>query len=168
MKEFDIRQASTGEEIAAARELFVEYQRWTGVDLCFQGFSEELAGLPGDYVPPSGRLLLASRDGEIAGCVALHDVGEGRAEMKRLYVRPAFQGSGLGRTLVERLLADARAIGYREVVLDTLPIMATAQALYERLGFRDVEPYRPNPVPGARYMGLRLDAGGLGTGDASA
>jgi len=149
-REFEIAQAETAQEIAAARELFEEYQRWTGVDLCFQGFAAELAALPGDYAPPRGRLLLARRDGEVAGCVALRDAGGGSGEMKRLYVRPQFQGAGLGRRLVEELLAAARAIGYRRLLLDTLPMMATAQALYERLGFRDIPPFRANPVPGAR------------------
>jgi ribosomal protein S18 acetylase RimI-like enzyme len=154
-----ILEADSAERVAAARELFLEYQRGLGLDLCFQGFQSELDGLPGDYAPPRGRLLLAEDGGVAIGCVALRPVDSATCEMKRLYVRPAGQGRGLGRALVDRLLAEARAIGYARVVLDTLPQMATAQRMYERLGFHDIPPYRPNPVPGARYLGLDLDGG---------
>lgn len=153
-----IRSAFSTEDFAIARQLFREYQAELGIDLCFQGFAAEVEGLPGDYAPPSGRLLLALRDGVAVGCVALRAVDGTRCEMKRLYLRPGARGSGLGRALVERLLSEARAEGYGEVVLDTLPSMAEAQRMYERFGFRDIPPYRANPVAGARYLGLRLES----------
>ena len=150
--------AVTSEDLAIVRQLFREYQAELGIDLCFQGFAAEVEGLPGDYAPPSGRLLLALRDDVAVGCVALRAVDGTRCEMKRLYLRPGARGSGLGRALVERLLSEARAEGYGEVVLDTLPSMAEAQRMYERFGFRDIPPYRANPVAGARYLGLRLES----------
>ena len=153
-----IRSAFSTEDFAIARQLFREYQAELGIDLCFQGFAAEVEGLPGDYAPPSGRLLLAFRDDVAVGCVALRAVDGARCEMKRLYLRPGARGSGLGRALVERLLSEARAEGYGEVVLDTLPSMAEAQRMYERFGFRDIPPYRANPVAGARYLGLRLES----------
>jgi carbonic anhydrase len=139
-------------DMQAARALFVDYQRWLGVDLCFQGFTEELASLPGDYAPPAGRLLLARVDGQPVGCVALRPFDDGRCEMKRLYVLPAHQGLGLGRRLVEAIVAAARTIGYRSMVLDTLDTMQAAIALYRAHGFRDIPAYRFNPLPGARFM----------------
>ena len=153
-----IRSAFSTEDFAIARQLFREYQAELGIDLCFQGFAAEVEGLPGDYAPPSGRLLLALRDDVAVGCVALRAVDGARCEMKRLYLRPGARGSGVGRALVERLLSEARAEGYGEVVLDTLPSMAEAQRMYERFGFRDIPPYRANPVAGARYLGLRLES----------
>lgn len=153
-----IRSAFSTEDFAIVRQLFREYQAELGIDLCFQGFAAEVEGLPGDYAPPSGRLLLALRDDVAVGCVALRAVDGTRCEMKRLYLRPGARGSGLGRALVERLLSEARAEGYGEVVLDTLPSMAEAQRMYERFGFRDIPPYRANPVAGARYLGLRLES----------
>lgn len=154
---FDIRRAISPSDVAAARELFVEYQAWLGVDLCFQGFANELASLPGAYAPPAGRLLLATlATAQVAGCIALRPLDRERCEMKRLWVRPQHQGGGLGRRLVETLVAEARAIGYRAMVLDTLPQMPAAQRLYESLGFRDVPAYYHNPTPGVRYMGLDL------------
>ncbi len=152
----DISQARTPEEIAAVRALMLEYQALLGVDLCFQGFDAEVRDLPGSYAPPRGRLLLATLDGSAVGCVALHEAGWPRAEMKRLFVRPSGRGLGLGRALVSAVLAQAAAIGYTEVVLDTLPSMAEAQQLYERVGFRDIPPYRPNPVRGTRYLSKSL------------
>lgn len=150
-------------DLETIRVLFREYQRSLDIDLCFQGFEAELAGLPGDYAPPRGRLWLAERGdregGEALGCIAMRAFDGERAEMKRLYVRPAARGLGLGRRLAEALIDEARRLGYRAVCLDTLPSMATAQALYEELGFVDIEPYRLNPVPGARYMALELAAG---------
>ncbi|MET0534341.1 MAG: GNAT family N-acetyltransferase [Steroidobacter sp.] len=149
--------AENGEEIAVVRVLMREYQRMLGIDLCFQGFEAELDALPGAYAPPSGRLLLATDEhGTPLGCIALQRVNDARAEMKRLYVPPRARGLGVGRELVVRILDEARAIGYAEVVLDTLPIMVEAQRLYEQLGFRDIEPYRLNPIAGARYLGRTL------------
>ena len=138
------------------RALFLEYQEGLSVDLCFQGFQDELRTLPGRYARPAGRLYLALADGECAGCAALRAIDLARCEMKRMYVRPAYRGLKLGRALAERVVADARAIGYREMLLDTLASMVSAQALYEHLGFRDVPPYCYNPLDGARYMALKL------------
>ncbi len=149
--------AQTLEEIAIVRELFREYQAQVGIDLCFQGFAAEVVGLPGDYAPPTGRLFLATQDGKPLGCVALRKLDAIRCEMKRLFVRPEARGLRLGRALVDRVIAEAHAIGYEEIVLDTLPSMVEAQRMYERLGFRDIPPYRENPVPGARYLAKRLE-----------
>jgi putative acetyltransferase len=152
----EVEQAQTTEQIAQVRELFREYQASLDVDLCFQGFTEELAGLPGSYAPPSGRLLLAAVDEMPRGCVALQEITSETCEMKRLYVQPGQRGTGLGRLLVARMLDEARAIGYRQIVLDTLPSMTRAQAMYVALGFEEIPPYRPNPVLGTRYMGRSL------------
>jgi len=149
-------QAERRDHIEIVRELLREYERALGVDLCFQGFATELETLPGNYAPPSGRLLIAWHAGHAVGCVALQRVDAQRGEMKRLYVRPAARGLGLGRTLVERVLDDARVIGYKRVVLDTLPTMIEAQRLYEQFGFVDIEPYRANPIVGTRYLGKSL------------
>jgi GNAT superfamily N-acetyltransferase len=151
----DIHSAGPA-DIAACRELFVEYQRALGVSLCFQGFDRELADLPGDYVPPRGGLWLVYVDGEPAACVALRPLEADAAEMKRLYVRPAHRGSGLGRGLVEHVIAAARAAGYRSLRLDTLPSMAEAQRLYEQLGFVEAPRYNDNPVSGVRFLALGL------------
>ena len=145
--------ASDPEEV---RELFREYQAELGVDLCFQGFDRELAELPGDYGPPDGSLLVASVDGELAGCVALRRLGDGVCEMKRLYVRPAFRRRRVGRALAETVIATARERGYGRMRLDTLPSMTEASALYRSLGFREIAPYYRNPVPGARFLELEL------------
>jgi ribosomal protein S18 acetylase RimI-like enzyme len=147
------------DDLATVRELFLEYQASLGLDLCFQGFDRELAGLPGDYARPRGRLLLARVGDQAAGCVALRPVDDLRCEMKRLYVRPGCRGLRLGRRLAESLIAEARRIGYRTMVLDTLPSMIEAQALYATLGFRDTMAYRFNPVAGTRYLELDLAAG---------
>jgi putative acetyltransferase len=152
-----IAGASNAADIAAARLLFQEYAASLGTDLCFQGFEEELATLPGGYAPPDGRLLLARDGSEIAGCVALRRLEAGVCEMKRLYVRAGFRGRGLGRMLVEAVTREAMAAGYRRVRLDTLPTMAAAAALYRELGFREIQPYRSNPVGGAVFMELQLD-----------
>lgn len=152
----EIDQATQPDDIAIVRELLREYERVLGVDLCFQGFAQELANLPGDYAPPRGTLLLA-RDGDaVAGCIALRPVDDRDCEMKRLYVRDAFRAAGLGRRLVERLIAEAHAIGYRRMVLDTLPTMIAAQRLYETFGFTDIAPYRHNPIGGTRFLGFEL------------
>lgn len=143
-------------ELARVRELFLEYVAWLNVDLGFQGFDAELAGLPGAYARPDGRLLLAMHDGQASGCIALRRLDARTGEVKRLWVRPAFRGSGIGRVLGERIVAEAREAGYEKLVLDTLSTMDAAMALYRSLGFRDTAPYYPNPLPGAVYMGLDL------------
>jgi putative acetyltransferase len=154
---FDVRQAESPEQIATIRELFLEYGQSLGFSLCFQSFDKELAGLPGDYAPPEGRLLLATYEGKPAGCVALHKLDTGICEMKRLYVRPQFRGKGLGRVLAERIIADARQIGCTRLRLDTVePRMRAAVAIYRQLGFREIAPYRENPIEGALYMELQL------------
>ncbi len=145
----------TPDLVAQARALFLEYRDGLGIDLCFQGFDRELAELPGDYAPPRGRLFLAEVGERIAGCVGLRPLQEASTcEMKRLYVRPDFRGDGLGRRLAGAAIAAARVIGYERMRLDTLPSMQAAIAMYEQLGFRDIPPYRENPVQGARYMEL--------------
>ncbi len=160
-----IAQAKSPEQLEQARKLFLEYAESLGFSLCFQSFDKELAGLPGDYSPPEGRLLLAEHDGKIAGCVALHRLSDGVCEMKRLYVRPAFRGKALGRALAERVIAEARAIGYSRMRLDTVVgKMDPAIALYRELGFRAIPSYRENPISGAIYMELKLDAGAPGGG----
>ena|SRR5688500_11207365 len=151
-----VTQAQSAEEIEIVRSLMREYQQRLGVDLSFQGFAAELDALPGSYAPPSGRLLLAWHEQAPVGCAALQRIDASRAEMKRLYVPPSARGLGVGRKLVAQLLSDAQAIGYSEVVLDTLPTMSEAQRLYRQFGFRDIEPYRPNPIAGTRYLGKML------------
>jgi putative acetyltransferase len=154
-----LTQAESLSQIAQARDLFLEYANSLGFSLCFQSFDQELAGLPGDYAPPEGRLLLAEYDGQLAGCVALHKIDGHVCEMKRLYLRPAFRGKGLGRVLAERIVHEARAIGYQTLRLDTVePVMKDAVAMYRRLGFREIAPYRANPIEGALYMELNLVA----------
>jgi ribosomal protein S18 acetylase RimI-like enzyme len=154
---FHFIQAERAEEIADARLLFSEYGASLGLDLCFQGFDKELAELPGKYAPPKGRLFLAVDGDRTAGCVALREIGPGICEMKRLYVRPEFRGTGLGRTLAEKIIQAAREIGYRHMRLDTLPgKMDRAIAVYRSLGFKEIEPYYNNPVAGAVFMDLEL------------
>ncbi|WP_437967735.1 GNAT family N-acetyltransferase [Sorangium sp. So ce260] len=152
----ELKYAHGAEQIEQVRALFLEYQASLDVDLCFQGFAEELAGLPGSYAPPSGRLLLATVDEIPRGCAALQAITSEICEMKRLYVQPGQRGLGLGRKLAERVLEEARAIGYRRICLDTLPSMTRAAAMYLALGFEEIPPYRRNPVPGARYMARSL------------
>jgi putative acetyltransferase len=160
-----IWQAQSPEEMTQARMLFQEYARWLDVDLCFQGFDAELAGLPGDYAPPLGRLLLAGTHGVAFGCIAVRplDGALGAAtaaapigEVKRLFVQPGQRGQRWGRRLAEALLTEARGIGYRELKLDTLAWMSAARALYAELGFRDCAAYYANPLPDVVYMSLKL------------
>lgn len=157
VKGISFTQATSPAEIAQARELFLEYAQSLGFSLCFQNFDNELANLPGDYSPPDGRLLLAEYEGQIAGCVALHKLEDGVCEMKRLYLRPAFRGRGLGRTVADRIISEARQIGYERMRLDTVePVMKDAVAMYRRIGFREIAPYCKNPMAGALYMELKL------------
>jgi putative acetyltransferase len=150
-------QAESSAHVVQARELFQEYAQSLGVNLCFQNFEQELARLPGHYAPPDGRLLLAEYDGQMAGCVALHKWEDGICEMKRLYLRPSFRGKGLGRVIAEKIIAEARSIGYQRMRLDTIgPLMKDAVEMYRKLGFREIAPYRPNPIAGAIYMELQL------------
>lgn len=151
-----IQQARSDEEIAQARELFLEYAAWLGADLSFQEFERELEGLPGAYAPPRGRLLLAVEDGRLAGCGALRPLEESIAELKRMFVRPPFRGRRIGRELARALLDQAAAIGYQRVRLDTMEPMREAIALYRSLGFKEIEPYCYNPLPGAMFMELAL------------
>jgi putative acetyltransferase len=153
-------QAINPDEVALARQLFEEYASWIEISLCFQGFDKELAGLPGDYAPPKGRLLLAienDQPAQVAGCIALRPLSDNACEMKRLYVRPRFRGRGLGRELVAAVVEAAREIGYESMRLDTLPgKMDQALAMYRRFGFKEIEPYYENPVVGATFMELSL------------
>jgi len=154
--ELHLIEPSTPPELDAVREIFQEYARGLAVDLCFQAFDQELAGLPGEYAAPRGALLLATVDGEMAGCCALRPLDTAdypnAAEMKRLYVRKAFRNFGLGRQLAEATLDAARRAGYACVLLDTLDDMEAARALYEELGFEEIPPYYHNPIPGAHYL----------------
>jgi GNAT superfamily N-acetyltransferase len=157
-------------EIDAARALFRDYAAGLGFDLAFQGFDAELAALPGEYAPPRGALLLAhaiaggaeiprpavAAATDYAGCVALRPLGDDVCEMKRLFVRPAWRGTGLGRRLAEAILVEGRRLGYARMRLDTVPAMQSAIALYASLGFREIPPYRTNPIPGARFLEAAL------------
>ena len=152
-----IVDAESPAQIAQARELFLEYAKSLGFSLCFQSFDQELASLPGGYAAPEGRLFLAEFDGQLAGCAALHKLENGVCEMKRLYVRPQFRGKRLGRLLADRIIAEARQIGYQRIRLDTVePVMKDAVAMYHKIGFREIAPYCANPIEGALYMELLL------------
>jgi ribosomal protein S18 acetylase RimI-like enzyme len=154
----EIIHANSGGDIERARELFKEYEAWLEIDLCFQNFEMELAELPGQYAPPTGRLWLALDEGRVAGCVALRKIGEGTCEIKRLFLRPTFRGRGFGRQLAEAIIQEAKQIGYERMRLDTLPPkMNDAIALYRALGFKEIEGYYDNPVPGAKFMELSLN-----------
>jgi putative acetyltransferase len=144
-------------QVAQARVLFREYaDAMPGIDLCFQNFETELHELPGAYAPPRGRLLLAFADEELAGCVALRPRDAETCEMKRLYVRRGFRGRRVGLELAQTIIREAREVGYKRMLLDTLPIMGDAIKLYRSLGFKEIEPYYHNPVAGALFMELEL------------
>ena len=157
MTQFRIRQAESHADIAIVRSLFLEYEGTLGINLCFQGFEKELADLPGAYAPPDGALLIAETiDAMVAGCVAMRPLEDHACEMKRLYVKPEFRKAGLGDLLVQKIVQASGQHGYGTIRLDTLPSMESAIRLYERFGFRDIPPYRLNPVAGTRYMALDL------------
>jgi ribosomal protein S18 acetylase RimI-like enzyme len=155
---FRLVKARHPEEIAAVAALFREYADWLGIDLAFQDFANELATLPGKYAPPEGELMLAySPAGDALGCVGVRPLdGAAVCEMKRLYVRPAARGLGIGRALVEAIIIAAEELGYVEMKLDTLPWMESAAALYRAFGFTEIAAYYNNPVPGTRYLGKQL------------
>jgi len=142
----EIIQAETPAHMDQARKIFTEYENWLGVSLCFQGFDEEMAALPGKYAPPKGRLLFALENGEVAGCVAFRPLDEDTCEMKRLFVREKFQGLRLGSELIDRLIAEGRLSGYKKMRLDSwIPRMGKAIEMYRRHGFYEIEPYNENP-----------------------
>lgn len=151
-----LRVAESPDDLAAIRSLFLDYQAHLGIDLCFQGFAQELDTLPGDYAEPGGVLVLALVDGSAAGCCAFrplpHSDHLNACEMKRLFVRTAFRGFGLGRLLVEQVMTRAALAGYTSMLLDTLRDMEAARALYQEAGFVEVAPYYHNPLPGAHYL----------------
>jgi putative acetyltransferase len=151
-----IRPAAGASDIETVRALFDEYLAELAVDLSFQGFAAERASLPGEYAPPRGRLLLAEVGGAAAGCAALRALDAATAEMKRLFVRPAARGTGLGRRLALAIVVEAEAAGYDRLRLDTLPSMGAAIAMYRGLGFQEIPAYRHNPVPGALFLERRL------------
>ena len=149
----EITPASTAKQVEEARSLFREYEAWLGMSLCFQSFEEEVAGLPGKYAPPGGRLYIAYVDGEPAGCIALREIAPGVCEMKRLFLRESARGLGLGVQLIEQVISDAREIGYAKMRLDTYPPkMGRAVSLYEAHGFYEIPPYYDNPHAGVLYM----------------
>ena len=150
--------SATVADLESIRTLFREYEADIGIDLCFQGFERELAGLPGSYSPPQGRLLIARSNQEPIGCVALRPFTfrADTCEMKRLYLCPKARGTGIGGQLVDRILSEARSAAYRSMVLDTLATMTAARSLYRRLGFREIPPYYANPLPGVVYLELDL------------
>jgi len=151
-----VRPATSAGDIAEARRLLEQYEASLDVDLRYQGFEEELAGLPGAYAPPRGRLLLAVDGSAPAGCAALRPLGDDVCEMKRLYVSPAARGRRVGRLLAETVIREARLIGYCRMRLDTLPSMKEALALYRALGFEEIAPYYASPVAGTRFLELLL------------
>lgn len=152
-----IHLASTTEQIEIIRSLFKEYQQWLNFSLCFQRFDQELASLPGKYAFPAGRLYIADVDGAVAGCIALRPMNDdGICEMKRLFVREEFRGQKIGRILTEKIIADAKTIGYHTMRLDTLQRMETARSLYKKIGFTVIPAYYNNPMDEVVYMELKL------------
>ena len=150
---FSIITATEECDLAVAAALFREYESWLGMDLCFQGFEEELRSLPGKYAPPDGRLLIAFDGDSAAGCIALRRFDATRCEMKRLYVSPTYRGRGLGVLLIEKVMDEARRIGYEKMLLDTYPPkMEKAVKLYVSHGFRPIAPYYDNPHNGVLFM----------------
>lgn len=149
----EIRQAESGEEIKQAQRLFREYEKWFGISLCFQNFDDEVANLPGKYAEPDGRLFLVYANEKLAGCIALRKIETGICEMKRLFVREDFRGSGIGRILIEKIIEEARKIGYEKMRLDTYPPkMGKAVSLYESFGFCEIPSYYNNPHENVLYM----------------
>jgi GNAT superfamily N-acetyltransferase len=151
-----IDNVKTPEHIEIARSLFREYADSLGFDLSFQNFEQELADLPGHYAPPGGRLYLAFECKRPAGCIALRKISDDDCEMKRFYVCPLFRGKGVGKKLATLVIGEARQIGYKRMLLDTVPAMKRAITLYRALGFKPIPPYRENPVPGATFLELLL------------
>jgi putative acetyltransferase len=152
----ELVKADSPEKLEKARGIFLRYARSLDFDLSFQGFAAELAGLPGDYGPPTGCLLLALEKSETAGCVALRKIGDGVCEMKRLFINPQQRGKGIGRILTNAVVQEAKRLGYKRMRLDTVPSMTSAIGLYRSLGFEEIPPYCHNPVPGAKFFELRL------------
>ena len=152
-------EAATASDLDAVRTLFAEYERWLGVDLCFQGFAEELRSLPGRYAPPRGRLLLArDADGAVAGVVGMWPLGDDICEMKRLFVRPTWRGRGLGRALAEAIVGIAADVGYLRMRLDTLERLTEALDLYRSMEFEEINPYYHNPLGAVIYMERELSS----------
>ena len=153
-----IREAMSDHDITTAQHLFEQYAAWLGIDLSFQSFDTELAGLPAPYARPSGVILLAEHERIAVGCVALRSIGDHIAEVKRLFIVPAYRGRGLGRQLMSGIIAEAKQIGYARIWLDTIPMMTVARALYESLGFKEIAPYYRSPIEGTVYLELVLDS----------
>ncbi len=156
--EIEVMPAYGPDLVAVTHELFLEYADAIGVDLEYQGFAAELAGLPSPYNPPHGAIFVARVGNDAAGCVAVRRLDDHSAEMKRLYVRPGYRQYGLGRRLIEAAILAARQVGYRELKLDTLPSMVSAQNLYRALGFTEIQPYNSSHLPGTRFYALPLVA----------
>jgi len=152
---FTIRPATTA-DVPAVRDMMREYVDWIALDLAFQEIDEELAGLPGEYAPPSGALLVVPDGDRLVAMIGLRPLDGTICEMKRLFVRPAARGQGLAKQLIAQVLDEARRLGYAEIRLDTLPMMGDAQALYAAMGFADIEAYYDTPIAGTRFMAKRL------------
>lgn len=154
---YEIIEAETPEDIAAAKELFLEYQKWLNVSLCFQDFETELATLPGKYARPDGRLYLVKEGNKYMGCIGLRKIADGICEMKRLYIKPEMRGFGIGKDLVDMIISEAKEIGYTSMRLDTIKEkMPNAVEIYEKFGFKKIEAYYDNPNPHTLFMELKL------------